>query len=170
MAKLQIFLPDGTQISHDLTDKATSVGRVADNLLQIDDGSVSSHHAEIVLEAGAFHLHDLGSTNGTFVNGEPTSDAVLRHADEIRFGGVESVFHGEEDGPDQPMPESTAVTASVARLSAQPPEFTSSSPTPKNVRKKDPAALALYALAFVAIAAFAAAVAIILGMTNPLGG
>jgi pSer/pThr/pTyr-binding forkhead associated (FHA) protein len=168
MAKLQIFLSDGTQISHDLTDEKTTVGRVADNILQIDETSVSSHHAEIVLEGDLFHLHDLGSTNGTFVNGEQVTDAVLRQADEIRFGVVESVFHGEEEAPDQPLPESTAVTAELARLSARPPEFVSSSPVPKNIREKDPVALALYVAAGVGILAFAAAAVIILGMANPV--
>ena len=94
MAKLQIFLPDGTQTSHDLQDEKITVGRLADNSLQIDDGSVSSRHAEIEMDAGIFHLHDLGSTNGTFVNGEQVTDAVMRHGDEVRFGLVETVFNG----------------------------------------------------------------------------
>jgi predicted component of type VI protein secretion system len=167
MAKLQIFLPDGSQISHDLADEKTTVGRVADNNLQIDDGSVSSCHAEIVLEGGVYHLHDVGSTNGTMVNGEPVTDAVLRHGDEIRFGLVEAVFHGEEEAPDQPMPEFTSATAQLAHASARPPEFVSASPIPKNVRKKDPAAIALYAAAAVGILACAAAVARIMAMIAP---
>lgn len=167
MAKLQIFLPDGTQASHDLTEEKMPVGRVADNAIQIDDGSVSSRHAEIVMEAGSYHLHDLGSTNGTFVNGEQVTDAVLRHGDEVRFGTVETVFQGEEEVPDQPLPQSTAVTAAVAKLSARPPEFVSSSPIPKNQKKKDVVAMALYALAGIAVLAFAAAVVMILGMSAP---
>lgn len=168
MAKLQIFLPDGTQISHDLPDEKTTVGRLADNSLQIDDGSVSSRHAEIEFEAAAFHLHDLGSTNGTFVNGERVTDAVLRHGDEIRFGMVESVFHGEEEAPDQPLPESTSVAAEAAKASARPSQFVSSSPTPKNLRTKDPLALALIGAAVLGILAFAAAAVISLGMAAPI--
>ncbi|MEI6279663.1 MAG: FHA domain-containing protein [Verrucomicrobiae bacterium] len=167
MAKLQIFLPDGTQISHDLTDEKTTVGRVADNILQIDDASVSGRHAEILHEADAFHLHDLGSTNGTFLNGEQVTDAVLRHADEIRFGVVESVFHGKEEVPDQPLPESTVVTAAVAHLSVRPPKFVSSSPIPKIVRKKDPVAMALYAAAAAGVLGFVAATVIIMKMAAP---
>jgi len=167
MAKLQIFLPDGTQAFHDLTDEKTTVGRVADNVVQIDDGSVSSKHAELVMEHGACHLHDLGSTNGSFVNGEQVTDAILRHGDEVRFGVVETVFQGEEEAPEQPLPESTAATAAVAKLSARPPEFVSSSPIPKNPKKKDVNAMALYALAGVAVLAFAAAVVMILGMAVP---
>lgn len=167
MAKLQIFLPDGTQASHDLTDEKTTVGRVADNVVQIDDGSVSSKHAELVMEDGACHIHDLGSTNGTYVNGDQVTDAILRHGDEVRFGMVETVFQGEEEAPEQPLPESTTMSAAVAKLSARPPEFASSSPIPKNLKKKDVAALALYAVAGVAVLAFAAAVVMILGMAVP---
>lgn len=168
MAKLQIFLPDDTQLSHDLQDEKTTVGRLADNSLQIDDGSVSSCHAEIVKELDAFHLHDLGSTNGTFVNGEQVTDAVLRHGDEVRFGTIECVFHGEEEVPDQPLPASTSASAEAAMTSSRPVEFVSSSPIPKNLQTKDPLAAALYAGAGLAIVAFIGAVVMIFGMAAPL--
>ena len=167
MAKLQIFLPDGTQISHDLQDEKIAIGRLADNSLQIDDGSVSSRHAEIELEAEAYHLHDLGSTNGTFVNGEQVTDAVLRHGDEVRFGIVESVFHGEEEAPDQPLPASTSVESEAAKASTRPEQFVNSSPIPKNVQTKDPLATGLVAAAVLGILAFAAAAIIIMGMASP---
>ena len=168
MAKLQIFLPDGTKMSHDLQDEKLTIGRLADNDVQIDDGSVSSRHAEIEMEAGAFHLHDLGSTNGTFINGEQVTDAVLRHGDEVRFGTVESVYHGEEEAPDQPLPESTTVATEAATISARPEQFVNSSPIPKNVQSKDPAGMALMAAAVLGILAFAAAAVIILGMASPV--
>lgn len=168
MAKLQIFLPDGTQISHDLQDEKTTVGRLADNALQIDDGSVSSRHAEIESEAGAYHLHDLGSTNGTFVNGEQVTDAVLRHGDEVRFGVVESVFNGEEEAPDQPLPASTSAASEAAKISARPEQFVSSSPIPKNVKSKDPLATGLFAAAVLGALAFVVAAVVIMGMASPV--
>ena len=168
MAKLQIFLPDGTQISHDLQDEKITVGRLADNSLQIDDASVSSRHAEIELEADLFHLHDLGSTNGTFVNGEQVTDAVLRHGDEVRFGMVEAVFNGEEEAPDQPLPESISASSEAAKISARPEQFVNSSPIPKNVKTKDPLGAGLMAAAVLGILAFAAAVVIIMGMASPV--
>jgi len=168
MAKLQIFLPDGTQISHDLQDEKITIGRLPDNSLQIDDGSVSSRHAEIELEGGSYHLHDLGSTNGTFVNGEQVTDAVLRHGDEVRLGLVEAVFNGEEEAPDQPLPTSTSVASEVAKVSARPEKFVNSSPIPKNVKTKDPLAAGLVAAAVLGIVAFVAAVVIIMGMASPV--
>lgn len=68
--------------------KATlMVGRDEESEIHLPDDSVSRNHASIVLdENGEFVVRDNGSTNGTFVNGEPVRRAVLRHHDLIRFG------------------------------------------------------------------------------------
>jgi pSer/pThr/pTyr-binding forkhead associated (FHA) protein len=168
MAKLQIYLPDGGQPVHDLPDDKLTVGRVVDNGLQIDDASVSSHHAELVLENGEWHLHDLGSTNGTFVNREQVTDAILRHGDEVRFGSIDAVFHGEGAAPDQAPPEFTQAAAQVAHASARPEGFVSSSPLPKNAGSKDPLVPVFYGAGAVAVVVFAIAAVIILQMAAPI--
>ena len=55
---------------------------------------VSSQHAEIRQDADVYHIHDLDSTNGTFVDGERIKIAVLRNGSRIRFGtsGPEFIF------------------------------------------------------------------------------
>lgn len=157
MPQLQIFLSDDNRPVHELGEEKLTVGRLADNTLQIEHASVSSHHAEIVNEVGTYHLHDLGSTNGTFVNGEQISDAVLRHGDEVRFGNIECVFTGDIGAPvSQPLPESQAAVVEVATQSARPAAFVSSSPVPKNPVIKDPLAGVLYALAGLAIVSLGA--------------
>ncbi len=155
MPQIQVFLSDENKISHDLTEDKITVGRLADNSLQIDDGSVSSHHAELVLENGEYHLHDLGSTNGTFVNEEQVTDAILKHGDEVRFGRIPAVYQGEDDnGASQPLPSSTSSkVAEVAQQSARPANFISTSPIPRNVEKKDVVGIALYALTVLAFLA-----------------
>lgn len=155
MPQIQIFLSEEAPISQELSDEKITVGRLPDNSLQVDDGSISSHHAEIVLENGQFHLHDLGSTNGTFVNDEQVTDAILKHGDEVRFGRVPAIFSAEEEtgGASQPLPESAGVEAQVAKNSARPASFVSSSPVPRGEKGKDPLATGLYALAAVAIIA-----------------
>ena len=97
MPQLQIFLAKDNRINFDLGEERVTIGRLANNSLQIDELSVSGHHADIFLKAGRYHLHDPGSTNGTFVNGEQVKDAVLRSGDEVRFGSVEGVFVSEEE-------------------------------------------------------------------------
>jgi len=152
MPQLQIYLSEDNQVLHDLTEEKVTLGRLADNTLQIDDASVSSHHAEILFEGDQYHVHDLGSTNGTFVNGEQVTSAILAYGDEVRFGRMEAVFSGEEEGAvSQPLPESQSATATVATQSARPVNFVRSSPVARNERKKDLAAFALYGLAVLGI-------------------
>ncbi len=167
MAQLQIILPSGELSVHDLAEEKTSIGRLADNSLQLEDGSVSSHHAEIVLEGDSYHLHDLGSTNGTFHNDEQVMDAVLSHGDQVRFGAIEVVFQSEANTSEEPLPASATVSVEAARGSARPAGFVSTSPLPKFERTKDPGALALYAGAGVAALAFIAAVVLVLQMAPP---
>jgi pSer/pThr/pTyr-binding forkhead associated (FHA) protein len=167
MPHLQVFLPDSSQVTHELDEERTSIGRVEGNSLRIDDPSVSSQHAEIISDGTLFHLHDQGSTNGTFLNGEQVTDAVLNNGDEIRFGMVQAVFVGQQ-GPDadaQPLPETSAVATVLAAQSARPDNFKSTSPIPHNVAKTDPLALVCFAAAGIALLVSAAAAAMAFLMT-----
>jgi pSer/pThr/pTyr-binding forkhead associated (FHA) protein len=158
MPQIQIFLSEEAPISQDLGDEKITIGRLPDNSLQLDDGSISSHHAEIARENGQYHLHDLGSTNGTYVNDEQVTDVILKHGDEVRFGRVAAIFSAaEEVGVSQPLPESAGVGVEVAKNSTRPPAFVSSSPVPRGRKTKDTLATGLYAFAAIAIVAGLAA-------------
>ena len=101
MPKLHITLPDGSQMDHELTDETVTVGRAPDNTFHLDDVSVSSHHAKLASKEDAFILKDLGSTNGTKLNGAPikaNEDYVLNAGDKIQFGKVEAVFDPDNAG------------------------------------------------------------------------
>lgn len=63
------------------------IGRGAGADLRFDDTAVALDHALIRKEKGGYHLTDLGSVTGTYVNGEPVSTAKLRDGDEIGVGG-----------------------------------------------------------------------------------
>lgn len=66
------------------------IGRAADNDIVIKDDSVSRHHAVLEREAGsAWRLKDLGSHNGTRVNGRPISRQTVTAADALAFGRYE---------------------------------------------------------------------------------
>ncbi|HEX5323801.1 MAG TPA: FHA domain-containing protein [Capsulimonadaceae bacterium] len=75
----------------------TSVGRLSDNILSLKhDRYVSGHHARIVAEGSVFRLLDVGSTNGTMLNGLrlTTNEAIaISEGDEITFGGTIYQFH-----------------------------------------------------------------------------
>ena len=73
------------------------IGRTPDNALVLDDGSVSRRHASLTHGDEGWTLRDLGSTNGTFVNGVRVREALLRDGDRLRVGGV--ILQGVLDAP-----------------------------------------------------------------------
>ena len=89
MAKLVILNQGMTGRTFELNVDRTTVGRVEENTFQIADASVSSRHAEILLQGSEILIRDLNSTNGTFINGEKISEAVLKSGQTLRFGQVE---------------------------------------------------------------------------------
>lgn len=72
-----------------LSDGENILGRGADSLVWIDAQSVSRRHARLLVASGLATLEDLGSKNGTFVNGvRLTAPVALRDGDELRVGSV----------------------------------------------------------------------------------
>ncbi len=70
-----------------------TIGRAEDNDLELLDPKVSRHHARIKLEGGTFILSDLGSANGTQVNGVRITEAhILRHGERIGIGDAELLY------------------------------------------------------------------------------
>jgi ABC-type multidrug transport system ATPase subunit len=75
---------------------ATSIGRAFDNDVVIPDVLVSSHHASLASTPRGIRIQDAGSANGTFVNGEPITEAILREDDVVTIGNVDFVFTGRD--------------------------------------------------------------------------
>jgi signal transduction histidine kinase len=69
-----------------------TIGRAIDHDVIIVDRKVSSNHAEVRRVGNIFTIRDLGSTNGTFVNGQRVTEAVLSYGDEIMVGSTLVVF------------------------------------------------------------------------------
>jgi pSer/pThr/pTyr-binding forkhead associated (FHA) protein len=66
-----------------------AIGRHESNDLSFNSRNVSNYHAEILNEGDALVLHDLGSTNGSYVNEERVKRRKLRHGDRLRIGNNE---------------------------------------------------------------------------------
>ena len=73
-------------------ENGMTVGRLVGNSLVLASDSVSRNHARIRLRDGAFVVLDMGSSNGTFVNGTRTRDHGLKDGDKVKFGNIEFRF------------------------------------------------------------------------------
>lgn len=85
-----LLLPEGERVA--LGESVVSVGRLGDSTLVFEDPSVSRNHAEIRPSGTGFKVLDLGSTNGTFVNGERVSESQLSDGDLVEFGSISIRF------------------------------------------------------------------------------
>lgn len=168
MAKLKIFLPSGKEIIHDLSEQTTTIGRLAENALQIEDDSVSSSHAEIFAEEDRFFVRDLGSTNGTFINGEKIEKAILQEGDELCFGSVVTLFGSPIAQEEIPTEETPDLPTNTTFESYRPDNFVSSSPIKRDTNENGSGKTALLIAALVGTVAFAGAIYKILEISKIL--
>jgi len=75
-----------------LAEAGTLAGRDAGCLIQVPNSQVSKRHARIHKEADCWFVEDLGSKNGTRVNGDPVQKAKIKDGDRIGFGPEEFLF------------------------------------------------------------------------------
>jgi hypothetical protein len=87
---------DGTNQRHELRMGSNVVGRGSDSDLQLLDQGVSRRHLDIQFDGHTATVYDLGSTNGTTVNGHEVGSQVLRHGDVIRIGHTRVVFQQDQ--------------------------------------------------------------------------
>jgi CheY-like chemotaxis protein len=89
MSKLVAINPRLTGLSYELGTHWVTIGRASDNAFQIVETSVSGRHCEVRLRGNELDVLDLRSTNGTFIEGQPITEAVLRPGQILRLGEVE---------------------------------------------------------------------------------
>lgn len=86
-ASVRWELPSGGSKSALVADSETLMGRNDDCDVLLPHSSVSRYHAKILSTDAGYALVDLGSANGTFVNGQRIQACLLRNGDQIRLGG-----------------------------------------------------------------------------------
>jgi pSer/pThr/pTyr-binding forkhead associated (FHA) protein len=99
MPQLTIRSETGESTSHDLVEETYTIGRSPENSIWLDDTSVSGRHAELVLVDENCYLKDLGSTNGTLVNGQAVTEVQLRASDRIRLGKSKASSKAKSSAP-----------------------------------------------------------------------
>lgn len=136
MATLSIYVPDQEPFAVDLAGiEQLSVGRGPENDVVLDHISLSGSHAVIQNNDGVYQVTDLGSTNGTFANGEQVTEVTLSEGLQIAFGSVQAVFsEGAEAGGGESFTHGDP--PAVADVSSVPVGFKNLSPIEK-VEKKD---------------------------------
>jgi predicted component of type VI protein secretion system len=95
-AVLVMFRNDGEPRSFSITRDITVIGRREDCDLRIPLGDVSRKHCRLIHDGEIFRVEDLGSSNGTFRNGERVQEATLQAGDSVQLGPV--VFVLQIDG------------------------------------------------------------------------
>jgi adenylate cyclase len=118
MARLLLATPEGQQVVE--LRGQNSLGRHPSNSIQLLDKIVSKEHCTIEQRGAEFVLRDLGSLNGTYVNGERVvGERALSHGDDIALGTTRARF---DDGTGRALAPPAPVVASAAPpVGGQPP-------------------------------------------------
>ncbi len=113
-----LFVKEGTAAGMEfrLAGPRVSIGRAADNDVQLDDRTVSRYHAVMTERRDGWHINDLGSHNRIVVNGAPVLAGKLVHNDEIQLGSVVLAFCVEGAAPaERPAPERPGASAEITQ-------------------------------------------------------
>ncbi len=119
MPTLRIKMPDQTEVTHVLKGELITVGRRPDNTIQILDRSVSAHHAQLLFENDHYRLHDLESTNLSFVEGSQVTDFHLHNSCKITFGNIECDYDASAAEPEEPKLTPAQMEKDMAFLRAE---------------------------------------------------
>jgi predicted component of type VI protein secretion system len=115
---LVMFRADGERRSFSIVRDMTVVGRREDCDLRIPLGEVSRKHCRLIMEGDGIRLEDLGSSNGTFHNGERVREATLNAGDTVQIGPVTFMVQIDGVPADEEMQPATS-EASDEDLSAE---------------------------------------------------
>lgn len=101
-AEVTVYSPLFSPFRQPLQGPAVSIGRASDCSIPIKDRYLSRKHAEIIAHGNSWVLKDLGSANGTYLNGSRVErDELLKTGDRIRLGDTEIVFETSERSTDR---------------------------------------------------------------------
>lgn len=105
MQVVLVMFKDGKSRSFPMKGDKLTIGRAPDSSLRIPTPDVSRNHCEVLIDAGDLIVHDVGSSNGTYVNGKMVDETELSPGDKLRVGPVTFVVQidgkpAKVEGPD----------------------------------------------------------------------
>lgn len=111
MASVVFYMEDGSTLVRKLENEDVAIGRHPESTVKLTCPSASGRHAVIKQREGGYYVQDIGSSNGTRVNGAEIEEALLKDGDRVGFGDVQAVFY-EGDPPaileEEPSPQRVA--------------------------------------------------------------
>lgn len=106
MAKF-VWQPQGQEpMAFALTQERVAVGRDAGNDIRLPEPAVSSRHAVVITRMGQATVHDLNSSNGTWINGKRIESQRLQHGDVVQFGRLSMTYIDESNAASAPQAKS----------------------------------------------------------------
>jgi pSer/pThr/pTyr-binding forkhead associated (FHA) protein len=118
MVKLIIFLQNQRH-GVDLKDGVYRLGREKPADIVVPDSTISANHAEIQVRGNSCRIRDLGSRNGTTVNGQPAKTATpIRPSDDVLVGGVKITIEIPEEVKPLPAPRAASPSGATAKMAA----------------------------------------------------
>ncbi|HEY2572563.1 MAG TPA: FHA domain-containing protein [Verrucomicrobiaceae bacterium] len=103
MARIIFTLDDGTEIYTELDSDIIAIGRHPESNVVLPSASVSAHHATIKRRADGYYVQDLGTTNGTKLNGVEVEEAKLEEGDRLSFGDIPALVQIEVPPDHEPQ-------------------------------------------------------------------
>ena len=162
MDKPKLIINSGKEFV--LDGDIVSIGRAPDNDISfLDDSNISRYHAEIERRGGEFSIIELGSFNGTEVNGEKLEDErPLNDGDLIVFGGSSKikVAFTERENKEEDLPSAVPEVEEEELIDV--PELDTPEPAPQPAKSKIPIMLVVAALAVGLAVVFVAAAGLVL--------
>ena len=134
MPNLHVVTNDGQIFNFPISKDKVSIGRSNDNDLIFDDKTVSRYHTEIQKRKDDYIVVDLGSYNGTRLNGKSIQKVFLKHGDKIQIGSSKLTFLINENSPDQ---AEDSVVLTVEKDSAVDRQIVRSSPLERHGQSQE---------------------------------
>ncbi|MBW1799186.1 MAG: FHA domain-containing protein [Deltaproteobacteria bacterium] len=106
MPQFHVLTGNGKEFTRNIDEKTLNIGRSRDSHIVLPDHTVSRRHAQLFRAPEGLLLKDLGSHNGTYVNGSRITEKLLRPNDQVKIGASMLTFI---DGSVRPAPEPKAV-------------------------------------------------------------
>jgi len=131
VAKLITTSSTGEKTEYELVNETTTIGRKPGNDIQIDNLSVSGRHAQVITILEDSFLEDLGSTNGTYVNGKLVKKHALENGDNITLGKYQITYQNASGSGEQDFEQTMIIRPNEAGM----PEEAGGKEIDKSVQK-----------------------------------